>query len=171
MTCLEVQSKIIAYIDNHLERDEKQDFLCHIKNCDNCKDELNICYTMIEGMRQLDEHMPLARDFTEELNNRIDREMKSNKKKREFLRSSVGIVVVGLLSFLIFGYVNFLNLLHEQEQTALKQKQGDYYYSKTFDEILFSPDEEELVRNINILSEEPEPGFYKRVRQYNIISK
>lgn len=83
MTCLEAQSKIIAYIDHDLERDEKQDFLKHIQCCNDCKEELNIYYTMIEGMRQLDENMPLSRDFTRELNNRMERELKSSRKKRD----------------------------------------------------------------------------------------
>lgn len=87
MTCLEAQSKIIAYIDHNMERDEKADFLTHIKNCEDCKDELNIYYTMIEGMRQLDENLPLSKDFTKELNSRIQRELKQSRKKQEFFRS------------------------------------------------------------------------------------
>lgn len=170
MTCLEAQSKIIAYIDYNLERDEKQDFLKHIQGCSDCKEELNIYYTMIEGMRQLDENMPLSKDFTAELDARMNREMKSSKKKQEFFRSSVLIVLVGIMGFLIFGYVNFLNLLHAQEQTALKEAQGEYYYSETFDTILFSPDEEEAVLDINVTSEKTETSFYEKIRQYNYLN-
>lgn len=171
MTCLEVQSKIIAYIDNKLERDEKQDFLKHIQSCDDCKDELNIYYTMIEGMRQLDENMPLSRDFTAELNNRMEREMRSSKKKREFFRSSILLAVAGMLFFVIVGYVNFLNLLHEQEQTALKEAQGEYYYSSHFDRFLFFPEEEKNVMDINVTSGEEEPDFYEKIRQYNYLKQ
>ena len=32
MNCLEAQSKIIAYIDNKLEKEEKTDFLKHIRD-------------------------------------------------------------------------------------------------------------------------------------------
>lgn len=170
MTCLEAQSKIIAYIDYHLEREEKQDFLRHIQNCDNCKEELNIYYTMIEGMRQLDDNMPLSTDFTAELDERIEWELETSRRKREFFRSSVGIILVAVLGFLIFGYVNFLNLLHEQEQNALKDRQGEYYYSQSFDDILFSPDEEELVRSINVSTPERETSFYRKIRQYNVIN-
>lgn len=168
MTCLEAQSKIIAYIDNNLEKDEKTDFLIHIKNCDNCRDELNIYYTMIEGMRQLDGNLPLSKDFTEELNNRIERELKQSKKKQEFFRSSVCIIVVGVLGFVIFGYINFLNILHNDEQKKLKEAQGDYYFSQTFDDILFESGEEENVLNINVTQEE-ETSFYEKIRQYNML--
>ena len=81
MNCLEAQSKIIAYIDNKLEKEEKTDFLKHITRCKDCKEELNIYYTMIEGMRQLDSNLPLSRDFSKELDERINRELKHNKKK------------------------------------------------------------------------------------------
>lgn len=172
MTCLEAQSKIIAYIDHDLERDEKQDFLKHIQCCSDCKEELNIYYTMIEGMRQLDENMPLSRDFTQELNNRMERELKSSRKKRDFFRSSVVLTIVAAMGFLIFGYVNFLNLLHEQEQAALKQAQGEYYYSQTFDDILFLPETEQIVQDINISSEEEsESSFYEKIRQHNYLKQ
>lgn len=85
MTCLEVQSKLIAYIDNNLEKNEKIDFLKHIKNCENCKEELEIYYTMIEGMRQLDDNVPFSKDFSKELDNRIAREMRHDRKKENCL--------------------------------------------------------------------------------------
>lgn len=172
MTCLEAQSKIIAYIDHNLERDEKQDFLKHIQCCNDCKEELNIYYTMIQGMRQLDENMPLSRDFTQELNDRMERELKSSRKKRDFFCSSVAVTIVAAMGFLLFGYVNFLNLLHEQEQAALKEAQGEYYYSQTFDDILFLPETEQMVQDINISSEEEvEISFYEKIRQHNYLRR
>lgn len=168
MTCLEAQSKIIAYIDHNLERDEKADFLTHIKNCEDCKDELNIYYTMIEGMRQLDGNLPLSKDFTEELDNRIEHELKQSRKKQEFFRSSVCILLIGILGFVIFGYINFLNILHNDEQKKLKEAQGEYYFSETFNDILFEPYKEENVLSINI-SQKEEAGFYKKIREYKML--
>ena len=169
MNCLEAQSKIIAYIDNKLEKEEKTDFLKHITRCKDCKEELNIYYTMIEGMRQLDSNLPLSRDFSKELDERINRELKHNKQ--EFFRSSVCIVVLGLLGFLIFGYVNFLNLLHEDEQNKLKQAQGKYYFSDTFDGVLFEPDEQDHMLDINVEKDQPEQSFYEKIREHNALNK
>lgn len=169
MTCLEAQSKIIAYIEYNLERDEKQEFLKHIQCCEECKEELVIYYTMIEGMRQLDDNMPLTHDFSEELNWRMEQELRSSRKKRDFVRSSVAIGVITVLAFLILGYMNFLNLLHEQEQMAMKEKQGEYYYSETFHDVLFFPDDEEVMLNINITTEEPTVSFYEKIRKYNVL--
>lgn len=171
MTCLEVQSKLIAYIDNNLEKDEKIDFLRHIQCCEECKEELDIYYTMIEGMRQLDGNMSLSKDFSEELNNRISRELKNDRKRRELFNSSLVIVIIGILGFFVFGYVNFLNLVHEEEQAKIKEKQGNYYFSDTFRDVLFSPDEEKNILEINVSTEEAEEeiDIYDKIKQYNML--
>ena len=169
MTCLEAQSKIIAYIDDKLEKDEKQEFLHHIKNCDECREELVIYYTMIVGMRQLDDNLPLSQDFTVELQERMERELKSDRKKRKLFRSSVVTCVAVVLALLIWGYVNFLNLLHDQEQAELKRKQGEYYYSEAFQEIMFVPEDEEQILNINVSTEESQESFYEKIRKYNML--
>lgn len=166
MTCLEAQSMIIAYIDYNLDKDKKTEFLKHIQCCEDCKEELNIYYTMIEGMRQLDDNMPLSKDFSMELDTRIEHEMRQNKKKRSFIRSSVAVAIIGVFTFLMIAYVNFLNLLHEDEQAKLKAAQGEYYYSQTFSNVLFDPQEEEYT--LNMEKEEPDMSFYEKVRYYKV---
>jgi len=168
MTCLEAQSKIIAYIDYNLEKDQKTEFLKHIQCCENCKDELNIYYTMLEGMRQLDNNMPLSKDFSLELDDRIERELKQNKQKKGFLHSSVVLTVLVAFSFLIIAYVNFLNMLHEDEQAKLKAAQGEYYYSQTFSDYMFEPEEQALV--LNVEEETPAMSFYEKIRYYQVVN-
>ena len=168
MTCLEAQSKIIAYIDHNLEKDEKIEFLTHVKNCQDCKEELNIYYTMIEGMRQLDGNLPLSKDFTLELNNRIERELKQNRKRKEFFLSSVCIVIIGVIGFTVFGYINFLNILHEEEQAKIAAAQGEDYFSRTFGDVMFEPFEEEPIIDIDV-GKEQEKSFYEKVRQYKML--
>ena len=169
MTCLEAQTKIIAYIDGNLDKETRIDFLRHIKTCDDCKEELDIYYTMIEGMHQMDSNLPLSKDFSTELQMQIDRELKQSKKKKELLRYSVIIVLIGVLGFGIIGYINFLNILYSNEQNKIKEAQGDYYYSDNFDDVLFEP--ETRLLNINIDTDTTEePSFYSRIRQYNAVS-
>jgi hypothetical protein len=126
---------------------------------------------MIEGMRQLDNNMPLSKDFTLELNERMEKELKNTRKKMEFFRSSVLIVLAVLLGFGIFGYVNFLNLLHDKEQAQMKEAQGEYYYSETFEDILFVPFDEGIGPDINVTTDEPNMSFYQKIRQYEMLNK
>lgn len=166
MTCLEAQSNIIAYIENGLDKDKKIEFLKHVRNCDDCMEELDIYYTMIEGMHQMDSNLPISRDFKAELETRIDRELKQNRNKKSFVRSSVVIAVLAILFFAIAGYINFLEILYNDEQTKIKEQQGDYYYSAYFDDYMFEPEEKLL--NINVEPEvTTEQSFYSKIRDYN----
>lgn len=171
MTCLEAQSKIIAYIDYNLERDEKIDFLQHIHCCENCREELNIYYTMIVGMRQLDNNIPLSKDFTQELTKRMDGELKKTKKQHKFFQISLLCSIFILCTVAIFGYVKFLNVLHENEQNALKEKQGQYYYSDFFESYLFEPNQDKMGLEINVTTQETESSFYERVRKYKMLQE
>lgn len=171
MTCLEAQSKIIAYIENNLERTSKQEFLRHVRECKDCKEELNIYYTMIEGMRQLDENDTLAANFNEALDERMNQELNAMRKKKMVIRNSVLLLFIGICSVIIFGYVNFLKFLENKEQEDLKRLQGDYYYSDTFDKILFEPYDDMVKLDINVQPEEPEMSFYEKVRQHEYMNK
>lgn len=171
MTCLEAQSKIIAYIDYKLEKEEKTEFLKHIKCCENCHEELNIYYTMLEGMRQLDNNLPLSKDFSVELEERMAYELETTKKKQNIFKSTVFLVIVAVIGFGVFGYVNFLNLLRADEQKKLKESQGEYYFSTTFDDILFKPYDDNIGFELNVTTKKPEVDFYEKIRQYEMLNK
>lgn len=171
MTCLEAQSKIIAYIENKLERNDKQEFLIHVKNCKECREELNIYYTMIEGMRQLDENEPLSKDFDADLERRMSQELNTNRKKKDAIRGSVLVLMIGMFSFAIIIYVNFLHFLENQEQETLKSLQGENYYSKTFDSYMFEPYEDKIIVDVTSTEEEPEDSFYKKIRDYEYLKQ
>lgn len=118
----------------------------------------------------MDSNLPISRDFKAELDLRIDREFKQDRKKRSFVRSSVVIAIIGVLMFVIAGYINFLNLLYDDEQSKIKEEQGEYYYSSYFDQILFDP--EERLININVEPQEKtEESFYSKINEYNANKK
>ena len=54
MKCKEVQSKYIPFIDDQLSIHELEEFLKHLRSCKNCREEYDIYYTMIMGMRYLE---------------------------------------------------------------------------------------------------------------------
>jgi len=167
MTCLEAQSNIIAYIDGNLEKDKKIEFLRHIQYCEECKEELDIYYTMIEGMRQLDQNETLTKDFSKALDKKIETELKQNRNKKGIMRSSFLVILLVAFSFALIVYNNFLDLLYQEEQEKLKQAQGDYYYYETFSDYMFQPEKRELI--LNVEEEQPEMTFYEKVRYYQFM--
>ena len=73
MTCKEAERLVIPYIHHQLDDDTMSEFLEHIEVCPNCKEELEIYYTVEAGIRQLDKDtghfmecriLPILRDFT-----------------------------------------------------------------------------------------------------------
>ncbi len=55
MKCKELQEKFIPFIDDKLSISDLEAFLNHLESCKECKEEYDIYYTMIMGMRYLDE--------------------------------------------------------------------------------------------------------------------
>ena len=54
MTCMEAEKMVVPYMKDELSPTELEDFLDHIKTCENCREELEIYYTVSVGLRQLD---------------------------------------------------------------------------------------------------------------------
>ena len=55
MTCMEAEKRVIPYINDRLSVPELEDFIEHIKTCENCREELEIYFTVDVGIRQLDQ--------------------------------------------------------------------------------------------------------------------
>ncbi|WP_432627502.1 anti-sigma factor family protein [Brotaphodocola sp.] len=54
MTCREAEKLIMPFIDMKLDEEELEAFLIHVSTCPDCREELEIYYTVSLGLRQLD---------------------------------------------------------------------------------------------------------------------
>ena len=54
MDCKTAQSLVIPYINDQLSDEETEDFLEHIENCTDCKEELTIEFLVSEGLVRLE---------------------------------------------------------------------------------------------------------------------
>ena len=71
MTCEVAQGKITPFINDQLTVQELEEFICHVKNCRVCKDELAVYYALITAMKQLDEDSDLSDDYIAELEEKL----------------------------------------------------------------------------------------------------
>lgn len=55
MTCREAEHLIMPYINGAITDQELEGFIKHIGECGNCREELEIYFTVDVGIRQLDE--------------------------------------------------------------------------------------------------------------------
>lgn len=100
MDCKEVQKKYIPFIDNELRAGELEAFLRHLEECQDCREEYDIYYTMIMGMRYLEE---------ESEKNWIDSEERL-RIAQEYLRRR-HLIYLGKLAFLAVLCIGCMFLL------------------------------------------------------------
>ena len=55
MECIKVQKQIIPFVNDCLNKRDLENFLNHIKSCESCKEEYDVYYTLLMGMRLLEE--------------------------------------------------------------------------------------------------------------------
>ena len=55
MTCREAQKLVMPYINKEISDEDLAEFLKHIDSCEECREELEIYFTVDVGIRQLEE--------------------------------------------------------------------------------------------------------------------
>ena len=60
MECKEIQKLFIPFIDDKLSVSDLAAFLDHMDTCKECREEYDIYYTVIMGMRYLDERQYIS---------------------------------------------------------------------------------------------------------------
>ena len=103
MNCLEAQNNIRAFLDGNLTDKETQRFLDHIEHCDDCREELEIAYT-IDLVLQDDDNSP---DYSERLQQKITREKRriTHVKEYRILRILLILAAQVILFLIIAGSV------------------------------------------------------------------
>lgn len=71
MTCLEVQGLITRFINNELNISQLEEFLNHLHHCKDCREDVEVYYVLLTGMKQLDEDRNLSSDFHQDFENFI----------------------------------------------------------------------------------------------------
>lgn len=84
MTCKDAEKLIPYFLEDDLDNKELSDFLFHMDNCPECKEELTIQFLVMVGMQRLED------GNTFNLSHELDR-LLSDSKKRLSIRKSLVI--------------------------------------------------------------------------------
>ncbi len=68
ITCKEATKMVVPYINRQLCDKDLRKFVCHIKECHDCREELETYYIVYKGLMQLDEKEELTMNIIEALN-------------------------------------------------------------------------------------------------------
>lgn len=132
MNCLEAQSKIMAYIEGKLPDDELREFIKHVRSCHNCHEELDIYYTLIVGMKQLDESDNISTDFKDSLDRKLDEDTGRLTTVKRIANSTIMFAIAAVTAGLIWLYSGALDKVYSYEQNSKLNEQTEYYYADFF---------------------------------------
>lgn len=144
MTCLETQRLITPFINEQLTIKELEDFSYHVNHCDSCKEELEVYYTLLTGMKLLDEEKNINNNFHVDLELKLKRaEERIIKHKINFIRKKIGLVVM----IILIGFLSSMGIEEIAEQELItneKKAQTNNYNLRTF----FVENKNQYVSNI-----------------------
>jgi hypothetical protein len=119
MTCKEVQSLIITYVNDKMDIVQLEHFLEHIEHCSDCKEELEVYYTLLTGMKQLDEDRSLSSNLHLDFENKLRKsEERVKRSKLHYMRKRA--IYVGLC--IIFAIITNWGIETINEEIDSKQE-------------------------------------------------
>lgn len=99
MDCKQCEKCIDDYINNCLDENLMDDFIKHLDNCEACKEELVVNYSLLTALKQLDTGEEMSSDYEAEILNRIV--SYKEKKHNAFKRRIYTYIITFILCFAI----------------------------------------------------------------------
>jgi hypothetical protein len=107
MTCNEAQSLITPFINDELDILTLEEFMNHINHCGECKEDLEVYYTLLTGMKQLDDDKNLSGNFHLDFVNKLKRtEERIKRKKIQKVRKRVTLI----FTIVIFSIITSISI-------------------------------------------------------------
>lgn len=95
MSCMDCQKMIMPFINGELDNGQLSQFLCHLKTCPECMEELEVYYTLLTSMKQLDENQELSDNYHNDLLELIEKsEEKINSKNKIYMGKKVILLMI-----------------------------------------------------------------------------
>lgn len=105
MTCMEAQSHITAFINDQLDMATMEDFLSHMNQCAECREELEVYYALLTAMKLLDEDKELSDNFKQELEHKLKVSAdRLRKMKLARIRKKIYLMMI-VLGFVIVSSI------------------------------------------------------------------
>lgn len=132
MTCTQAQGYITPFINDQIDVNELEEFLNHIENCQECREELEVYYTLLTAMKQLDEEHNMPDEYHMGLLHKIKRaeekivHYKVQSIRKRFILATIIAVVSFLSSFGIQEYV--IEEVEKENNLTTAPFDINYYY-------------------------------------------
>lgn len=121
MDCKRAMELMTQFINGQLNTEDVEAFLNHVESCQECREELEVNYSLMTAMKQLDEDTDLSDNYIEELNQKIAAcYIEEWKRKRACARRRAVLIFVVILLVLQNGIT--LNRKREDEDKRFFRK-------------------------------------------------
>ncbi|MCR5147656.1 MAG: zf-HC2 domain-containing protein [Eubacterium sp.] len=170
MNHLEAQSYIMPFIEGTLPESKNEDFFIHMNSCPKCREELEIYYTLIVGMKQIDNKQEVATDFSADLDRNLKKLEHKYRGRRRIKFSAFSIVMISLIFSMFIFYGRALARVYDFEQDKKRESQGQYYFSRELSKELLIP-EKDMVKISDEINAEPEISFFMKIYNFDDISE
>lgn len=162
MTCFETQEMILRYLNDDLKDKELEDFLKHISQCENCYEELEIYFTLLTGLKQLDDDKIFTLDFKKSYAKKLaaSKNYLATKHRRKVVKMVYLALVIGVLGPLTLSfeaseinnknipvYTDVKNSDFKLEYVNFSSEKLDIFLEENKDEIIDFLKEKEGVKN------------------------
>ena len=170
MNHLEAQSYIMPFIEGTLPESKHEDFCLHMNSCAKCHEELEIYYTLIVGMKQLDSKQELATDFSKDLENKLKKLENSYRGRRRIRFSTFTFLMILIIAGIFVFYGRALAKVYNFEERKKLESQGDYYFGKELSPILLRHDKD-IVEESKKLTQKPKFTLVEKLDNYSSIKE
>ena len=134
MECKRVMELMTQFINDRMDAEDVQAFLDHIDSCPECREELEVNYSLMTAMKQLDEDTDLSDNYIEELNQKIETcYLEELKRKRSGIRRRILLAIVVILLVLQSGIVR-KDARTEEDRRFLRRILGEEFVEDSGDE-------------------------------------
>ncbi len=143
MDCKKAMELMTQFINEQLNTEDTEAFLNHIDSCPECREELEVTYSLMTAMKQLDADEDLSENYIEELNQKIETcYLEELKRKRSCKRRRVVLAVVVMLLMFLNGIT--VNEKREEEDRNFFRKIAGIEESETQkDEVMTAEETDE----------------------------
>ncbi len=127
MECFEVDTKIISYLDHSLKDEELQEFLAHLEQCPSCRGEVELLFTLMEGLNQMDEEEIQISDFHAAFQERRQQQMKDVVGRKKVRRFTDRMILLFVFFMVLIGFLYGFFHIYEYRMQYIAQKENIIY--------------------------------------------
>ena len=109
MDCKQAESLIPAYLENSLEPDELLEFLKHIDECSECREELSIQFLITDGLNSL--NTGDSYDLQSAMEEKVSHSRKEIERHDRLFRMRNLLVTIVIAAFVIAGITIYMHLV------------------------------------------------------------